>query len=199
VVAALVALLAFGVSTKSPRTGIDDHLARGQGVTPPAFTLSVLQRGLLGPRLSRTFAPGLRDGRVSLAELKDQPTVLNFWASWCPPCRTEAPLLQRTWVRARTRGIAFVGLDKLDITTDARAFIREYGITYPNIRDGADKVARGWGVTGLPETFFISAGGKVVAHVIGAIDARQLRRGILAAELGRPLGAIQGGDRRSTP
>jgi cytochrome c biogenesis protein CcmG, thiol:disulfide interchange protein DsbE len=194
-----VGLLAFGVATKSPRTGIDDHLARGEGVAPPAFTLPVLHGGALGNRLSRTLAPALRDGRVSLTELKRQPTVLNFWASWCPPCRTEAPLLQRTWLRARTRGVAFVGLDKLDVTTDARAFIREYGITYPNIRDGADEVARGWGVTGLPETFFMSRGGKVVAHVIGAIDARQLGRGILAAELGRPLGAIQGGDRRSTP
>jgi cytochrome c biogenesis protein CcmG, thiol:disulfide interchange protein DsbE len=194
-----VALLAFGVATNSPRTGIDEHLARGEPATPPAFTLPVLQGGALGNRLSRTLAPALRDGRVSLAELKRQPTVLNFWASWCPPCRTEAPLLQRTWLRARTRGVAFVGLDKLDVTTDARAFIREYGITYPNIRDGADEVARGWGLTGLPETFFISRDGKVVAHVIGAIDARQLRRGMLAAEMGRPLGAIQGGDRRSAP
>ena len=87
---------------------------------------------------------------------------------------------------------------RLRLQGDAGAFIRRYGISYLNIRDPSDDVSRSWGVTGLPETFFLSRGGKVVAHVIGAISDAELRRGIAAAEAGRPLGALQGGERRPT-
>src|SRR5439155_26748966 len=130
------------------------RLARGAGGSPPRFELIVLQRGAVGPRLSRALATALADRRISLAELRGQPVVLNFWASWCPPCRTEAPRLQRAWVHARSQGTLFVGLNQQDLTGDARAFMLQYGITYPNIRDPSDDVARAWGLTGLPETFF---------------------------------------------
>ena len=80
----------------------------------------------------------------------------------------------------------------------SQSYVLQYGITYPNIRDPSDDVARAWGLTGLPETFFISRRGKVVAHVIGAISDGALRRGLAAAALGRPLAAVQGGARRRT-
>jgi cytochrome c biogenesis protein CcmG, thiol:disulfide interchange protein DsbE len=91
-----------------------------------------------------------------------------------------------------------VGLDMQDLTGDARDFIDEYDISYPNVRDPGDDVARDWGVTGLPETFFISARGRVVSHVIGAVSQRQLADSISAARAGRPLAPRQGGERRST-
>lgn len=85
-----------------------------------------------------------------------------------------------------------------DVTGDARGFLSEFGATYPSVRDRSDEVARDWGVTGLPETFFIDRRGRVVGRVIGAVSERQLRDGVLAARRGVPLGARQGGDRRST-
>jgi cytochrome c biogenesis protein CcmG/thiol:disulfide interchange protein DsbE len=135
---------------------------------------------------------------VSLAELRGTPLVLNFWASWCAPCREEGPLLERAWLRARGRGVLLLGLDMQDVTGDARDFARQLGITYLNVRDRGNDIARSYGVTGLPETFFISAGGRVVGHVVGAASPEQLRDGIEAAVAGRPVGVLSGGERRKT-
>lgn len=85
-----------------------------------------------------------------------------------------------------------------DVTEDARNFMRDFNLSYLNVRDQSNDVALNWGVTGIPETFFVGARGKVVAHVIGALSVQQLREGMGAAERGRPLGALEGGDRRST-
>jgi cytochrome c biogenesis protein CcmG/thiol:disulfide interchange protein DsbE len=124
--------------------------------------------------------------------------VLNFWASWCIPCREEAPTLERAWRRARAAGILFLGLNMQDFPEDARAFMREFDNTYLNVRDQSNGVARDWGVTGIPETFFITARGRVVGHVIGVVSAAQLRHGIESARRGRPLGSLKGGDRLPT-
>jgi cytochrome c biogenesis protein CcmG, thiol:disulfide interchange protein DsbE len=94
--------------------------------------------------------------------------------------------------------VLFLGLDMQDLSGDARDFLDEFRTSYPTIRDRGDDVAREWGVTGLPETFFVSARGRVVGHVIGAISSRQLDDGIRAAVKGRPAPAREGGERRST-
>jgi cytochrome c biogenesis protein CcmG, thiol:disulfide interchange protein DsbE len=195
--ALFVALLAYGVVRDAPEETIDDSLARGESVAAPQFELPVLQRGEPGPELAGLLGRAAGDGRVSLEELRGAPLVINFWASWCEPCRTEAPLLERRWRAARDRGVAFVGLDIQDLTGDARRFMAEFDNSYLNVRDESNSVALDWGVTGLPETFFVGADGEVVAHVIGAISADQLARGVEAAEAGRPLGSFEGGDRRS--
>jgi len=194
--AAFVALLAYGVATKAPNDSIDERLAEGEAADAPGFELPVLQRGEPGPRLRPVVDRAAADGRVSLAELRGVPVVLNFWASWCPPCRTEAPVLERSWRRMRDQGVLLVGLDMQDLTSDARAFIREVGSTYPNVRDRSDAVARDWGVSGLPETFFLSADGKVVGHVIGEASAAQMRAGVAAARSGTPAESRRGGERR---
>lgn len=124
--------------------------------------------------------------------------VLNFWASWCDPCQAEAPVLRRANQRWREQGVLFVGLDMQDIREDAREFLREFQLDFPQVRDPTNATARRWGVSGIPETFFISARGEVVGHVIGAISAQQLDAGARAAQQGRPLSATRGGDRRST-
>jgi cytochrome c biogenesis protein CcmG/thiol:disulfide interchange protein DsbE len=197
-VALFVALLVYGLVSKPANKTIDSSLAEAKAPPAPGFTLEVLQRGSPGPRLERRLEAAASDGQLALGELRGAPVVLNFWASWCPPCRTEAPRLERSWRGSRGRGVVFLGLDMQDLTGDAREFIREFGISYPNVRDPGDEVARDWGVTGLPETFFVSPRGRVVAHVIGAISSRQLEEGIAAAVAGRPTGVLQGGDRRST-
>jgi cytochrome c biogenesis protein CcmG, thiol:disulfide interchange protein DsbE len=198
VAAAFVALLAYGLLTKSPDRTVDDGLRASGSVAAPALDQPVLQRGDLGPVLGPRVGRLLAGRSVSLTQLRGTPVVLNFWASWCDPCRAEAPGLQRGWTLARGRGVLFLGLNMQDITDDAHAFVRDAGVTYPSLRDRSNGVAHRWGVTGLPETFFVSAGGRVVGHVIGAVSAGQLADGIAAARSGRGLGVQSGGDRRKT-
>jgi cytochrome c biogenesis protein CcmG, thiol:disulfide interchange protein DsbE len=191
-------LLAFGLLSRSADKTIDTSLADAKAPPAPGFELELLQRGRVGPRLAPRLRPAAADGRIALAELRGVPVVLNFWASWCPPCREEAPRLERRWQAARAEGVLFLGLDMQDLSGDARDFLREFRVSYPNVRDRGDDVAREWGVTGLPETFFISRRGRVVGHVIGAVSVRQLDDGIRAAQAGHPNPPRQGGDRRTT-
>jgi len=92
--------------------------------------------------------------------------------------------------------VLFLGLDVQDAREDARDFIDQFGLTFPHVRDPGNDTQRAWGVTGLPETYFIDAKGRVVGHVIGTVDEAQLREGVAAAEAGRPAGAEEGGDQR---
>jgi cytochrome c biogenesis protein CcmG/thiol:disulfide interchange protein DsbE len=196
--AAFVGLLVYGVTAQAPDRTIDDALARAEGVDAPGFELDVLQRGRAPAPLASVVDRAARDGRIALTELRGTPIVLNFWASWCDPCRAEAPLLERGWRDAGRRGVLFVGLDMQDARDDAREFLREFSITYPNVREAGDETSRRYGMTGIPETFFISARGQVVGHVIGAITPGQLRAGVAAARSGRPAEATEGGDRQPT-
>jgi cytochrome c biogenesis protein CcmG/thiol:disulfide interchange protein DsbE len=192
----LVALLAYGVIARSPDKTIDDSLARDQPIAAPAFRLAVLRHGSLGPRLEARLSPALADGRVSTSELRGTPYVLNLWASWCVPCRAEAPVLVREWRRTRARGVLFVGIDMQDTDEDARDFMNHFGVDYLNLRDPTNKTSRRYGATGVPETWFISARGDIVNHVIGVLTPVQLRGGIAAAVTGRPQAARQGGEKR---
>ncbi len=195
---AFLALLGYGVVSEAPQRTIDESLARGEAVAAPGFALPILQPPEdTSPGLERVVSEATADGSVSLEELRGTPVVVNFWASWCDPCRDEAKALEDSWRSAREREVLFVGLNMQDLTPDARAFMSEFGTTYLNVRDESNGVALDWGVTGLPETFFVGADGEVVAHVIGAISAEQLETGVGAAEQSRPLGSLEGGDRRS--
>jgi cytochrome c biogenesis protein CcmG/thiol:disulfide interchange protein DsbE len=115
---------------------------------------------------------------VRLAELRGQPVVINFWASWCQPCRQEAEVLQRFAQEYGPRGVAFVGVNVWDSGDKARAFLDEFGVTYLNGADSAGSAAVDYGLTGLPETYFVDRDGQLVRKFIGPVTERALRAAV---------------------
>jgi cytochrome c biogenesis protein CcmG, thiol:disulfide interchange protein DsbE len=162
-VAALVALLAYGLSANEPDRKIDRAVARGERTGAPKLEL---------PRLSAA-------GKGSLADYKGRVVVLNFWASWCDPCRTESPLLERWHRRISRSGGTVLGVDVLDVTSDARDFVRKYGLSYPMLRDGDGDSLERFGVVAYPETFVLDRRGRIAASRRGPVDERFLRQQVL--------------------
>jgi cytochrome c biogenesis protein CcmG/thiol:disulfide interchange protein DsbE len=178
---------------ESSSGAIDSALAEGRAPAAPAFTLEVLDRGRVPARLRGTLGAALSGARLSLEELRGTPVVLNLWASWCTPCRQEAPRLQRGWERWGPRGVAYLGLNIQDLRGDAVKYARRFGVRHPTIRDARRRVADNYGATGIPETFFVDADGRVVGHVIGVVSERELDAGAQAAMEGRVMGTVTGG------
>ncbi len=108
------------------------------------------------------------------SHFKGKAVMLNFWASWCDPCKHEAPLLQATWQHVKGQGIVFLGIDFEDRQSDGLSFLQTYGITYPNVIDTNGSVAINYGVTGVPETVFIDRHGVFVHKVIGELTEQTL-------------------------
>src|SRR5918999_4113183 len=152
VVVALLALLAYGLASNEPE---------GEIAGAPAPELEL-------PRLSG-------NGTGSLADYRGQVVVLNFWASWCEPCREESPLLQRWHERIAKRGATVLGVDALDEIRHAQAFIDEYGLTYPMLRDGDGSTREPFGILGFPETFVIDREGRIAAIQRGPVTAEFMR------------------------
>lgn len=114
------------------------------------------------------------DGEViDLRDLRGKGVVVNFWASWCAPCREEAGLLEQTWRREKENGIVFLGLDYLDQEPAALAYLKEFDITYPNGPDLRSQAARRYRIQGVPETFFINSEGRIVEIVVGPIPNQE--------------------------
>jgi DsbE subfamily thiol:disulfide oxidoreductase len=120
--------------------------------------------------LAPDFALTLLDGsEISLVGLRGQIVVLNFWASWCSPCRREAPALQRVWEAYRDQGVVFVGVTYQDAEAASLAFIEEFGITYANGVDAMGRISSEYGVTAVPETYVIDRDGRLVWSQIGEV------------------------------
>ena len=144
-VAGLLALLVW-------KLGHQQHAPR-VGAEAPAFTL----RRLDG------------QGNVSLAAYRGKAVVLNFWASWCQPCKGEAKVLERDWSQYRDR-VVFLGIDYHDLESDARRFVDVHGLTFPMLDDGSGNVTHGkYGVSQVPETYVVGRDGRVLAHLAGPI------------------------------
>lgn len=125
--------------------------------------------------------PTLSGDTLSSADLKGRPVVINFWASWCLPCREEAPLLERTWRQYRDEGVVFLGVNIKDAESDARDFVDEFDITYPIVRDLNQEMTRRFGVRGLPETFFADHEWRFVGAESGSRTGEQQGTVILGA------------------
>jgi cytochrome c biogenesis protein CcmG, thiol:disulfide interchange protein DsbE len=153
-VVALLALLAYGISSNEPDRSVEGALAKGERKKAPALAL---------PRLSGGSA------EVDLASYRGKVVVLNYWASWCRPCREESPLLERWHKRISKRGGLVLGVNANDVDYKARDFIREYGLTYPQLRDKSSESVPKLGIIGFPETFVIDRRGYVAAVQRGPV------------------------------
>lgn len=118
------------------------------------------------------------DEPISLDGWRGQAVVVNFWASYCAPCRDEAPMLERLWQEYRDQGVVFVGINTDDIERNARAYMDEFGITYYNAPDVKGKIEDDYRITGIPETFVINTEGEIVRHFLSTPRERELREEI---------------------
>jgi cytochrome c biogenesis protein CcmG/thiol:disulfide interchange protein DsbE len=142
---ALLALLAWGL-----RAQAGGPLQDGQA---PDFTLTTFEGETL-----------------TLSELRGQVVIINFWASWCPPCRDEAPYLEATWRKYKDRGVVFIGVDYVDARPNALAYIDEFEITYPNGPDIGERISEAYRIEGVPETFYVDKAGRLRGVHIGPLS-----------------------------
>lgn len=150
---ALVALLVYGLVAVGESTTIDDAVARGERPDAPARTL-----------------PKLGGGTGSLADYQGKPVVLNFWASWCDPCKDEAPALNAAQKELAKVGGTIVGVTVDDSSPDSQKFVEDFELEFPSLRDVDGELGKDYGRTGVPETFVIDREGRVVAVSRGQID-----------------------------
>jgi cytochrome c biogenesis protein CcmG/thiol:disulfide interchange protein DsbE len=152
VLAALVGLFVWQLAHRNAGSDFAGAVDNGKRPLAPAFDLPLLTGG----------------GTLSLAALRGSPAVVNFWASWCPPCGQEAQSLNRLAQQWGGRGVRFVGIDFNDASDSARSFARKNDVRYTLLRDTQD-VKDTYGVTGPPETFVLDREGHAVAHFDGPI------------------------------
>jgi cytochrome c biogenesis protein CcmG/thiol:disulfide interchange protein DsbE len=159
VLVALFALLAYGLAQNEPDLSAEESLRSGNREQAPALELPKLGGG----------------GSGSLADYRGRIVVLNFWASWCEPCRTESPLLERWHDRIKGTGATVLGVDGHDVTADADDFIRKYKLSYPMLKDRDGSASADFGVLGYPETFVIDREGRIAAVQRGPVDEDFMR------------------------
>lgn len=181
--ATLLALFVWATVTAGEGRSLVAKIAAGKTPRAPDFSLEVVwpEDG----RRPSDLAAALADGELSLSELAGRPVVLNFWASWCIPCRDEAPILNAS-ARRHFGEVTFVGINVQDLRGDALGFLREFKVPYVAVRDRADDLFDAYGLTGIPETFYLDARGRIVAHTPGAIRTETLEQGITKAITGVP-------------
>jgi cytochrome c biogenesis protein CcmG/thiol:disulfide interchange protein DsbE len=135
---------------------------------------SVQLQGRQAPDFTLALFDQFEQDHMTLASLRGQIVVVNFWASWCVECYKEAGLLEQAWQNYRDRGVVFVGVDYLDTDKEAMSYMQKYGITYPSGPDLGSKISKDFAITGVPETFFIDRDGNIVHVQIGPIEEAQL-------------------------
>jgi cytochrome c biogenesis protein CcmG, thiol:disulfide interchange protein DsbE len=162
-VAALLGLLLWKV-VQNDRTNVASSITKGHKTKPVDFDLR------------RLGAPG----SLKLSSLKGKVVVVNFWASWCEPCKSEAPRFQAAYQRYGDR-VAFVGVDTADYSADAGRFLDRYGVTYPNVRDPDRSVLGKYGGLPIPRTFVISPRWQVTGYIFGEARAEELDSAIQKA------------------
>jgi cytochrome c biogenesis protein CcmG, thiol:disulfide interchange protein DsbE len=158
VVFAALGGLMLGVLGATLKVKGGDPLSQQPSGPAPDFTLPLLQG----------------EGSITLSDLRGHPILLNFWASWCVPCKQEAPVLAAGWRKWRDAGVIFLGVDTRDSRSAAIAFEEKYGVEYQSVVDETEEVNYAYGVTGFPESFFIDSRGRIVGKYVGPMDTPTL-------------------------
>jgi thiol-disulfide isomerase/thioredoxin len=148
---ALIGLLAFGLISKNSN-------ALAIGDAPPDGSLPKLDGG----------------GSGSIADYRGRWVLVNFWASWCEPCRQESPALESFYRQHRRDDFTVLGIDTRDLSGDGQSFVKRLGITYPQLRDGDGARAHDFGTTGVPENYLVDPRGKLALIRRGPVDERYL-------------------------
>ena len=161
-VVGLLGLLAYGVLSQDSDRSLEEAIARGEREEAPEISLPPLEGG---------------DER-SLDDWRGEVVVLNYWASWCEPCKAESPLLERWHQKISKRNGTVLGIDVLDVTSDAQGFIDKFGLTYPHLRDNDGETMEKFGVIAYPETFVIDREGRVAAIRRGPVDEEFMRTSV---------------------
>ncbi len=172
------ALLVLAGCGASPDAGIGTAVSQGTtgGGTATGVTLIPAERRKAAPDLS---GPTLDGGRWSLADEKGSVVVLNVWASWCAPCRAEAPVLREVAAETAAAGVRFVGINIRDNNAAALAFEARYGITYPSVADPASELLlqiKDLPPTAIPSTLLIDRQGRIAGRIIGPANISGLRQ-----------------------
>jgi cytochrome c biogenesis protein CcmG/thiol:disulfide interchange protein DsbE len=162
-VLAFVALLALGLRNRNASQPLE-------GTAAPDFTL---------PLFSGCEA-GL-GSEVRLSSLRGQVVVLNFWASWCVTCRDEQVFLEQTWQRYKDEGVLVLGVDYVDTEPAARAYLQEFGVSYPNGPDLGTKISALYRIRGVPETFVLDKSGQIVLFRPAPFSTPALQAELIAA------------------
>ncbi|MDO8636745.1 MAG: TlpA disulfide reductase family protein [Dehalococcoidia bacterium] len=155
IIVGFLSLLGIGLARQTPKTGLSGVYR----ISKPAIDFTL---------------PLFTGGDITLSKLKGKPVVINFWASWCVPCREEAQAIEKTWRAYKDKGVIFIGVDIQDKEANALEFIKEFNLTYPNGPDIGGKITIDYGVAGIPVTFFVNRDGVIIDRFVGAISERYL-------------------------
>ncbi len=162
-VLATIGLLAYGLLSKG-----EASLALGQAA--PDKRLPLLEG----------------QGTGQIADFRGKWVLVNFWASWCQPCRSESPTLQRFYEQHRAQGFTVLGINLFDSTSDALAFTKRYGLSYPQLREaGGEDRKSAYGMTGFPESFLVDPGGRIALIRRGPVDQQYLDQAVVPLIGGR--------------
>jgi cytochrome c biogenesis protein CcmG/thiol:disulfide interchange protein DsbE len=134
-----------------------------------------VNRGQLSSGMAPDFTITSFEGEtITLSELRGQVVIINFWASWCPPCREEAPYLEATWRKYQDQGVFFIGVDYVDTEKEALAYIDEFDISYFNGPDIGTQISHDYRMEGVPETFYVAKNGELRGLKIGPLYPPEL-------------------------
>jgi cytochrome c biogenesis protein CcmG/thiol:disulfide interchange protein DsbE len=166
--ACLIGLLIYGVTAQGTNRTLDEQVAKGELPVAPNATSAL-------PVIGAT-------GSSSLASLRGKVVLLNFWAAWCTACQEEAPMLERAQSALQRHNSTILGVTYEDAAPDSQTFMRQYKVTYPNLRDSTGSFVHGaYGTSQLPESFIVNRQGRIVAIERGPIDQKFVNRALALA------------------